>query len=59
MKNFFQLKKIPLIHLSSSFNSTGGIKQSLDTLSKLDLIEKGKKSGSWSIVVPVFRKWLA
>ncbi len=38
--------------------STGGIQQSIKTLSKQDLIEKDNKTGVWSLVDPVFRTWL-
>jgi hypothetical protein len=38
--------------------STGGIQQSIKTLSKQDLIEKDKETGVWSLVDPVFRTWL-
>ena len=41
-----------------NLGSTGGIQQSLDSLSKKDLIEKNHKTGVWVVVDPVFKNWL-
>ena len=41
-----------------NLGSTGGIQQSLDSLSKKDLIEKNHKTGAWVVVDPVFKNWL-
>ena len=41
-----------------NLGSTGGIQQSLDSLSKKDLIEKNHKTGAWAVVDPFFKKWL-
>jgi len=41
-----------------NLGSTGGIQQSLDTLSKQDLIEKNYRTGVWFVVDPVFKNWL-
>ncbi|MBU4185317.1 MAG: hypothetical protein KKI12_06155 [Proteobacteria bacterium] len=41
-----------------NLGSTGGIQQSLDTLSRHDLIEKNYRTGVWSIVDPIFKNWL-
>jgi len=41
-----------------NLGSTGGIQQSLGTLSKRDLIEKNYKTGVWFVVDPIFKNWL-
>ncbi len=41
-----------------NLGSTGGIQQSLATLSKQDLIEKNYRTGVWSIVDPIFKNRL-
>ncbi|MCK4347079.1 MAG: hypothetical protein KAW47_00535, partial [Thermoplasmatales archaeon] len=41
-----------------NLGSTGGIQQSLNSLSKKDLIEKNHKTGAWAVVDPFFKKWL-
>ena len=41
-----------------NLGSTGGIQQSLNALSKHDLIEKNYRTGIWSIVDPIFKNWL-
>ena len=41
-----------------NLGSTGGIQQSLDSLSKKDLIEKDYGTGVWTVVDPVFKTWL-
>ena len=41
-----------------NLGSTGGIQQSLNTLSKRDLVEKDYNTGNWSVVDPIFKKWL-
>jgi hypothetical protein len=41
-----------------NLGSTGGIQQSLDSLSKKDLIEKNHETGVWVVVDPVFKNWL-
>jgi len=41
-----------------NLGSTGGIQQSLDSLSKKDLIEKNHETGAWVVVDPVFKNWL-
>ena len=38
--------------------STGGIQQSLDSLSRKDLIEKNHVTGVWTVVDPLFGNWL-
>ena len=41
-----------------NLGSTGGIQQSLDSLSKKDLIEKNYGTGVWTVVDPIFKNWL-
>jgi hypothetical protein len=41
-----------------NLGSTGGIQQSLATLSKQDLIEKNYRTGVWFIVDPIFKNRL-
>ncbi len=41
-----------------NLGSTGGIQQSLDSLSKKDLIEKKYATGVWTVVDPIFKNWL-
>jgi hypothetical protein len=41
-----------------NLGSTGGIQQSIGTLSKRDLIEKNDKTGVWFVVDPIFENWL-
>lgn len=41
-----------------NLGSTGGIQQSLDRLSKKDLIEKNHETGVWTVVDPLFKNWL-
>ena len=41
-----------------NLGSTGGIQQSLDSLSKKDLIEKDRETGVWTVVDPIFKNWL-
>jgi hypothetical protein len=41
-----------------NLGSTGGIQQSLDSLSKKDLIEKNHKTGAWAVVDPFLKNWL-
>jgi hypothetical protein len=41
-----------------NLGSTGGIQQSLDSLSKKDLIEKNHETGVRTVVDPVFKNWL-
>ena len=41
-----------------NLGSTGGIQQSLDSLSKKDLIEKNHETGVWTVVDPLFKNWL-
>ncbi|MBC8466551.1 MAG: hypothetical protein H8D55_01815 [Deltaproteobacteria bacterium] len=41
-----------------NLGSTGGIQQSLDSLSKKDLIEKNHETGVWTVVDPIFKNWL-
>ena len=41
-----------------NLGSTGGIQQSLATLSRQDLIEKNYRTGGWSIVDPIFKNRL-
>lgn len=41
-----------------NLGSTGGIQQSIDVLSKKDLIEKDRRTGVWVVVDPVFKNWL-
>ena len=41
-----------------NLGSTGGIQQSLDSLSKKDLIEKNYETGVRTVVDPIFKNWL-
>ena len=38
--------------------STGGVQNSLDVLTKEDLIEKREPTGFWEVVDPLFKAWL-
>ena len=41
-----------------NLGSTGGIQQSLDMLSKQDLVEKNYTTRVWSVVDPILKNWL-
>jgi len=41
-----------------TLGSTGGVQKNIQVLSRLDLVEKDLHTKQWSIVDPVFRKWL-
>jgi hypothetical protein len=41
-----------------NLGSTGGAQRNLKMLSRLDLIEKNAPKKTWSVVDPIFKKWL-